>query len=326
MPATDLAPMFDALSAYWQTTALRAATDLGLFAALGRGALTATELALALDADAAATRTLCDALVSMGRLRHRHGRYRPALKAAPRPASRSAGTRRALPRFFRAPLVDAAFAGLAGTVLRGPAAGGAAGRADVWTAFAKETSALRRQLAEDIADALGRRGLAGGRILDVGSGASPLGITLLRRARTASLVVQDLAPVVAVARRRAAAAGVGKRLTTLPGDAVTTDWGGPFDLVLMVNVLDYFSGADRAKLLRKARAALRPGGVLVVAAPLLDEGRRSPPDAVAYAVLLLALQSPGAPSTSRELRQQLRRARFAAVTRCASPSMLLARR
>lgn len=316
----------DPLSAYWRTAAFTAAVDLDLFRVLGRGARTAAELARALHADAAAVRTLCDALVSMGFLHSSRGRYCRTSRAVRFPEAPSAGALAALPRFFKAPPVKRAFASLSETVRRGPSAEGAASRVGVWTSFAEQTSALRQQLADDIADCLVGRRLVGGRILDIGAGGSPLGIALLRRARTASLIAQDRAAVVAVARRRAAAAGVGDRLVTLPGDALTVDWGGPFDLVLMVNVLDYLAGADRARLLRKARAALRPGGCLVVAAPLLDDSRQSPPDAVAYALMLLALQSPGQPSTTRELRQWLRRARFATIIRCSSPSMMLARR
>lgn len=326
MAAPDPSRVLDALSAYWRTAALEAAIDLDLFTELGCGTRTVAQLATACGADGAATRTLCDSLVSMGLLRARGARYASAPDAARFLDTRSPDALAGASRFFAAPAVTRAFAGLAETVRRGPGPGGAASRPGVWTSFARETFALRRQLARDIADHLRRRRLARGRILDIGAGASPLGIALLRRARTASLVVQDRGPVVTEARRRAAAAGLGDRVATLPGDAATVDWGGPFDLVLMVNVLDYFGRVDRNRLLRKARAALRPGGSLVVAAPLLDEGRQSPPDAVAYSLLLLALQSPGRPSTAREMRQQLRRAGFTSVTRCASPSMVIARR
>ena len=93
----------------------------------------------------------------------------------------------------------------------------------------------------------------------------------------------------------------------------------------MVNVLDYFDGPAQLRLLRKARRALRPGGALVIAAPLLDAGRRSPPEAVAYDLLLLALGSPGRPATWRERQQQLRRAGFGVVTRSAGAGMVLGR-
>lgn len=325
MPAFDLSRQAEALRAHWQSAAVASAMELGVFAALERRARTAPELARALRADTSAIRTLCDALVSMGLLAARGGRYR-AVSGTTRVQHLGARADATLPRFFTSPPMEKVFAGLADVVRHGPSATGAATRVSLWTAFAKDASSLRRQLAEDIAAALIDRRLARGRILDIGSGASPLGIMLLQQAPTASLVAVDHAGVVGLARRQASAAGVGDRLTTRAGDALVIDWAGKFDLVLMVNVLDYFTAADQARLVRKARAALRPGGFLMVAAPMLDEGRRSPPDAVAYSLLLLALESRGQASTTSEMRRRLGRARFGAVTRVASPSMLLARR
>lgn len=326
MPAFDLSRQGEALRAHLQSAAVASAMELGVFAALERRARTAPELARALCADTSAIRTLCDALVSMGLLAARGGRYRAVSGTTRVQHAGSARADATIPRFFTSPPMKKAFARLADVVRHGPSATGAAMRVSLWTAFAKDASSLRHQLAEDIAAALVSRRLARGRILDIGSGASPLGIMLLQQAAATSLVAVDHDEVVGLARRQASRAGVGDRLATRAGDALAIDWAGRFDLVLMVNLLDYFTAADQARLVRKARAALRPGGFLVVAAPMLDEGRRSPPDAVAYSLLLLALESRGQASTTSEMRQRLRRARFGTVTRVANPSMLLARR
>jgi hypothetical protein len=84
-------------------------------------------------------------------------------------------------------------------------------------------------------------------------------------------------------------------MTTIVGDARTVDIGGPFDLVLMTNFLDYFNARARATLAGKAYAALGAGGVLALSAPFLDEPRTSPPDAAAYGLLLLAVGAGGRP-------------------------------
>jgi SAM-dependent methyltransferase len=335
MSSSDPSRIVDVLCAYWQTATLTAAIDLGLFSALGSGARTASELARACGADRASLIRLCDSLVSLGLLRRAGGRYRAAADAARFLDAQSPESLVAIRRFFSGPPVTTAFAGLAATVRGGPKVrppsrgrfGGPGTRASWrgWPAFAASTLALRRRAAKQVAAALVGRGLRGGRVLDVGAGASPLGIELLRRWRTATLVARDRAAVVGAARQHAIAVGVSSRVTTVAGDVMTRDWGGPFDLVLMVNVLDYFDGPAQMRLLRKARRALRPGGALVVAAPLLDAGRRSPPDATAYDLLLLALGSPGRPSTWQERRQQLRRAGFGAVTRNVAAAVVLAR-
>jgi SAM-dependent methyltransferase len=324
MSSSNPSRIVDVLCAYWQTATLTAAIDLGVFSALGRRARTASELARACEVDRASLIRLCDSLVSLGLLRSGGGRYRAPGDAARFLDTHSPESLVAIRRFFNAPPVTTGFANLAATVRRGPK-GQTRPSGRVWPAFAASTLALRGRAARAIAKALVGRGFRGGRVLDVGAGASPLGIELLRRWPTATLVARDRAAVVRVARQHAIAAGVGSRVTIVAGDVTTGDWGGPFDLVLMVNVLDYFSGPTQMRLLRQARRALRPGGALVIAAPLLDAGRRSPPDAAAYDVLLLALGSPSRPATWQERREQLRRAGFGVVTRNADAAMVLAR-
>ena len=322
MSSPDPSRVVDALTAYWQTAALTAAIDLGVFTALGARVRSASALARACHADRAALVRLCDYLVALRLLQPANGGYR-ATPATRLLDARSASTLAALPRFFNAPPVTTGFAGLANTVRRSngkqlqPSGG--------WPAFARATLPMRHLAATEIAAALGKRGLGSGRILDVGAGASALGIELLRRSRTATLVARDRAPVLKAAQQHARAAGVDDRVTTIAGNVLTANWAGPFDLILMVNVLDYFDDAAQLRLLRKAREALRPRGALVVAAPLFNTNRRSPPDAVAYDVLLLALGSPARPSTWRERRQQLRRAGFRVVSRSVGDGVVVAR-
>ena len=321
MSSPDPSRIVDVLCAYWQTAALIAAIDLGVFTALGGRARSASELAGACRADRASLERLCDFLVSLGLLRSANGRYRAAADAARFLDARSPESLAAIPGFFNAPPVSTALADLSATV-RGRRT---AASSRVWPAFATSTLALRRRAAKEIASVLVRRGLGGGRILDVGAGASPLGIELLRRWRDATLVARDRASVLRTARQHAKAAGVSGRVEPVAGDVSKADWRGPFDLVLMVNVLDYFDGPAQRRLLRKARHALRPGGTLVIVAPLFDAGRRSPPEAVAYDLLLLALGSPGRPATWRERQQQLRRAGFGVVSRSAGAGIVLGR-
>ena len=75
MSSPDPSRIVDVLCAYWQTAALIAAIDLGVFTALGGRARSASELAGACRADRASLERLCDFLVSLGLLRSANGRY-----------------------------------------------------------------------------------------------------------------------------------------------------------------------------------------------------------------------------------------------------------
>ena len=322
----DPSRILDALCAYWDTGVLVAAIDLGVFTALGRRALTAAELARACRTDQAALARLCRALASLGFLRARGRRYRAAADAATFLDAGSPSSIAGVRRFFAGASMTAAFAGLADTVRRGHPARRTASRASLWQEFAADAAGLRRQLGVGIADDLEARRLIRGRILDVGAGASPLGLELLRRQPAATLVVQDRPAVVGMAMRQAARAKVSRRVTARPGEALAVPWRGPYDLILMINVLDYFGPSARARLVRKARAALAPRGTLVVYAPLLDRARTSPPEAVAYDLMLLALGASGGASTFDELSALCRGAGLPAITRARRFPLVLARR
>jgi SAM-dependent methyltransferase len=326
MPAGNPGRIVDVLLGYWQSDALKAAIEVGMFTAIGGRAVTAARIAAACRAEEVATRRLCDYLVSLGLLRKRQGRYRCAPDAARFLDPRSPDWMAGITEFFNAPPMTTASARLAETVRRGRTAGRRNPSPLTWKRFATATLPLRRFHARTIGDELQRHGVVRGRILEVGAGASPLGIELVRRTRGSLLVVQDQARVVDVALTQARAAGVADRVTAVRGDARRVPLGGPFDLVLMVNFLDYFDSRSRTALLRKAHTALRPGGVLAVCAPLLTESRTGPPDGVAYDLLLLALSADGQPSTFRELTRLLRRAGFQSISRRLEPPIVLARK
>ncbi|HTY48107.1 MAG TPA: class I SAM-dependent methyltransferase [Steroidobacteraceae bacterium] len=104
----------------------------------------------------------------------------------------------------------------------------------------------------------------GTRVLDVGCGIGRWSRRLA--ARGAWVTGIDLSPtMIAEARRRAAAQGVGRRCRYLAQDLAALDAGGGFDLVLGVTVLQHIldPGALRAALARLA-SQLKAGGTLVL--------------------------------------------------------------
>lgn len=319
----------DTLTAYWRTEILRGAIDIDLFTALGDGPRTVSELAARCRTSALGTRKLCDYLVALGFVRRRAGRYRSAPDAARFLNRRSPDALVDMTPFYASSPVTDGFATVGAAVRRGGTTLArrrlTAPRSAVWARFARSARTLRRLHAEPIVDELIARGHARGRALDIGCGGSPLGIALLERRPALRIVAQDWPNVVRVAVEQARRAGVGDRLSTLPGDARTVDLGGPYDLVLLANVLDYFDAETRLALLQRVRAILRPGGVAAIAAPLLDDGRTSPPDAVTYSMLLFVTSPAGDASTFGELDALLRSAGFATTVRCDDVSLVLSR-
>jgi SAM-dependent methyltransferase len=330
----DLRPspcrIFETLVGYWNTEALKAAIELDLFTALGTSSRTAGELAERCRANEAGIRRLCDFLAALGLVRSRSGRYRSAPAAARYLDRQSAASLVSIMGFYMSPPVTEAFAHLAAAVrcgaavlenerLLGPGS-------PAWVQFAEAVWPLRRIEANIVADTLDELGLARGRVLDLGCGGSPLGIALAERHRKLRVVAQDWPDVVAVAARHARRTGVADRVATLPGDARTIDLAGPYDLVLMVNFLEYFDPTTRLALSRKVYAALRPGGVAATYAPLREARGTSSWPAAAYSLLLLLTSLAGDAFTFAQLDELFQAAGFAASHCCEGLPLVLARK
>src|SRR2546430_10260123 len=114
------------------------------------------------------------------------------------------------------------------------------------------------------------------------------GIALAQENPNARIVALDWANVLAVAHENARAAGVADRFRTLPGSALTVDYGQGYDLVLLTNFLHHFDVETCEVLLRRGPAALPPRGRAGTPGVLPHQDRHSPPEAGPLPPLILA--------------------------------------
>ncbi len=97
--------------------------------------------------------------------------------------------------------------------------------------------------------------------LDLGCGPGMVAIALAHALPACHGTAFDLPPTAAVARQNIDAAQLGARLSVLGGDLTCDDIGHGYDLIWCASVLHFVP--DLAQTLRKIRAALAPGGLLV---------------------------------------------------------------
>ncbi|WP_234380149.1 acetylserotonin O-methyltransferase [Streptomyces sp. CMB-StM0423] len=123
-------------------------------------------------------------------------------------------------------------------------------------------------------------------LVDVGGGDGTLLAALLRAYPHLRGTLLERPAALAAAPGVLRAAGVADRCTLVEGDffaAVTAgDGGGPADACLLKNILHNFGDDDCVRVLRACRAALRPGGRVLVPALVLPEaagGSRTQADA-----------------------------------------------
>jgi len=287
---------------------MQAAVDIGLFTAIGGGARAVGDIAKACHAAPKGVRVLCDFWTVYGLLTKDGDRYALTADAAAFLDRASPAYMGGVLRFLNGPMTPF-FEQLTESVRRGGAAGAGSVEPEFegWVSFAQEMGAMMQPSAQAIADLLGP---ISGRVLDIAAGHGLFGIVLAQRNPKISITALDWPKVLEVAVRHAQQAGIAERYSTIPGDAFTVDLRGPYDAVLLTNLLHHFTVDQCTALLRRVRAALRPGGRLVTLEFVPNEDRVSPPMSATFSLVMLATTAAGDAYTFAELDRMLRDAGF----------------
>jgi 2-polyprenyl-3-methyl-5-hydroxy-6-metoxy-1,4-benzoquinol methylase len=170
---------------------------------------------------------------------------------------------------------------------------------------------MMRPSAQAIARVTGAAEMDECKVLDVAAGHGVFGIHLAEQNPRAEVFALDWPNVLAVARENAERAGVGGRFHELPGSAFDVEFGQGYDLVLFTNFFHHFDPPACESLMRKAHAALKPGGRAVTLEFVPNEDRVTPPAEAAFALVMLASTPSGDAYTFPEFERMFRNAGFA---------------
>ena len=118
--------------------------------------------------------------------------------------------------------------------------------------------------------------------LDVGGGSGAYAHAFLRKHPNLKATILDFPETIETARRYAAEAGLGDRITHLSGNAISTAWPQAQDVVLMSYVWSAVGAEDIRILARRAFEALKPGGLVLVHDFMVDDRHEGPAFAAWY--------------------------------------------
>jgi demethylspheroidene O-methyltransferase len=186
-------------------------------------------------------------------------------------------------------------------------------------AYSELMAASLPLLADDVLDAYPLRR---GRVLDLGGGKGELSVALLARSPELEVTLVDLPSVVPLARAHLSARGL-DRVRVLAGDARRDPLPGPFDAITLCRILHDHEDDDALALLRRARSALAPGGVILVAEPMASDGRRDP--VASYFGLYFLAMGRGRLRSPRRVAELLQLAGFTRAVEHPTRQPLLAR-
>jgi len=310
--------IFDMLQAHERTAALKAAIDLDVFTAVGQGPGDVASIASHCKASERGIRILCDFLTINGVLAKQDGRYKhtPTSAAFLDPASPACMA--SIAQFLGNPALHEPFKQLAEIVRAGrtilPGDGTVEPENLVWVQFAETMGPMMAPMAGPLGAVVLEGSTDPMHVLDIAAGHGLFGIEVAKQNPQARVTGLDWAPVLRVALENARKAGVHERYNMLPGSAFEVDYGGPYDAVLLTNFLHHFDPPTNVTLLKKVRAALKPGGRAATLEFVPNEDRVSPPMPAAFSMTMLTTTAAGDAYTLSELTDMYNQAGYSGIT------------
>lgn len=162
------------------------------------------------------------------------------------------------------------------------------------------------------------------RVLDVGGGDGAFLRAVAAEAPGLGLMLFDLPAVAEEARARFAAAGLAARAEVFGGDFTRDALPEGADLITLVRVLHDHDDDVALGLLRRVRAALPPGGRLLLAEPMAGTPGAEPMGEAYFGFYLLAMGR-GRPRRPEEIARMLEVAGFVGARLLPTPTPLLTR-
>ena len=294
--------------------ALKGAVELDIFTHIADGATTAAEIAKRCQAAERGVRILCDFLTINGLLTKTDGKYGLTQDTAVFLSKRSPAYMGGAAKFPGHERHMAHFKDVAAAVRKGGALDdGNMGPDDpVWVEFAQSMGEMIGGVSKIVAPIVTEPGTPA-KVLDIAAGHGLFGIAVAELNPAAEIVAVDWKNVLNVALANAAKAGVSQRYRTIPGSAFEVDFGSGFDLVLLPNFLHHFDPPTNVELLKKIRAAMKPGALLATVEEVPNDDRISPPIA-SFSMMMLCSTPSGDAYTFRELDQMFREGGFGEST------------
>lgn len=304
--------LYSMMRAYKQTALLRTAVELGVFDAIAAGAEDAGAIAARIGADPRGTRILLDALAALGLLRTDSGHYHLDQGARELLVSSSPHYYGAMTAVVASDAEWEAMRRLGDAVRAGGVVVDTHAETpgySYWEVFAASVSPVMnpaaRVLSDLVADWGADREVVD--VLDIACGHGLHGFAVADRLPQARVWGLDWDNVLPHRRRHAELRGLGDRTAEIAGDMFEADLGGPYDLVLVTNVLHHFSEERSAHLLSRAAEALRPGGRIGIVGFVIDDDLEpfQDPEPHLFATLMLTWTHAGEVHTTAGYHRML---------------------
>ncbi len=302
-----------AVNGYTYSRVILTALDLDIFSVVGGQSWTISRLARAVGASERGIDILCRNLASLGLLDFQNGRYKNSPLGATALNKKSPEYRGAYLSLLQQHWTE--WSQLTATVKSGkplpddaPFLEEEHRRAFTWAMHHRS-----RDMAPRIAKHIDLRGAT--TLLDVGGGPGTYTLALLAKWPKLHGTVGDRPAALQVARAVARKHPAGKRLSYLPLDFIEEDIPKSYDVIFLSNVIHLYGPGENIILLKKIKAALNPGGRIIIQDFFLwDKKGLRPIETNLFALTMLLYTETGNTYTVQEVKKWMTKAGFRTLT------------
>lgn len=260
---------------YWSTCALHAGVKLGVFTPLAAEPLSAAALAVRINCDGRGLAMLLNALTAMDLLDKKDDSYVATPFAAEFLSRTSPGYLGHIIMHHHHLMTG--WANLDKAVQSGSPIRERASHEDVAVSresFLMGMFNLAMLMAPKIVPNIDLSGRS--RLLDLGGGPGTYAIHFCQQNPELSAVICDLPTTRDFAEQTVERFGLSSRISFVAGDFEEQDLPGGFDVAWLSHILHGVGPQECASILRKAIAALEPGGMILVQEFILDDSKDAP--------------------------------------------------
>ena len=319
VPAAQPNPsnIFEAISSFQLTFAMRTAIELDVFTAIAEGLHTAAAIAKRCNASERGIRILCDYLTVNGFLHKNGSDYSTTIDTGTFLDSRSPAYMGGTIEFLLSPHAFERFGDMTNAVRNGGTTDSqnntTVAENPLWERFARSMTGMVAPISQGTAKIVNLPTDREIKVLDIAASHGMFGFAIAQHYPKAQIVALDWQNVLRITAENAQKFGLADRFSTMAGDAFAVDFGQNYDLVLLPNILHHFSPAKNTELLAKCHRALNPGGTVAIVEFVPNDDRVSPPVPASFSLTMLCGTPEGDAYTYAELRDMLHNAGYAEV-------------
>ncbi len=288
---------------FQKSRVLLSAFELDIFTILDKSAKTSGEVAKKIRADERATDRLMNAVVAIGFLEKRNGKFKNTKEASDFLVK---GKPEYMSGLMHTVSLWQTWSTLTESVLKGKSVYQRPktinNRDSRWLeAFIGAMHYRASRQAEEIVSKIDLKGVK--KVLDIGGGSGAFAMAFTKAKKDVKATVFDLPNVTPITLKYIYENKLTNKVDTVCGDYNVDKFPKGYDIIFLSAIVHINSYKGNVKLIKKCAASLNPGGRIIIQDQVMNDDRTTPPGGALFALNMLVGTEEGDTYTEKEMRE-----------------------